>query len=107
MYKAVGIWTWPKDEDLESFEQHYDMTHYPLAEKLPEITRITVMTAGSEGRDAGIYRLAEVYWPDEDAFQRAAASPEWAAMAADAAFLMERYDVQLKAAVGEEQAAQV
>jgi hypothetical protein len=89
VYKAIGIWAWPKDEDLEAFEQHYETTHYPLAEKLPEI-----------------YRVAEVYWPDEASFQRAAVSAEWAAMAQDAAFMMDRYGVELKAASGEEQQAQ-
>ena len=107
MFKAIGIWTWPKDEDLAAFDQHYESTHYPLAEKLPEIVRVTVLKAGDDARESGIYRLAEVYWPDEDSFRRAAVSPEWAAMAADATLLMERYGVELKAAAGEEREAQM
>jgi uncharacterized protein (TIGR02118 family) len=105
MYKAIGIWTWPKDEDMESFERHYETTHYPLAEKLPEIERITLLKAGPEAKESGIFRVAEVYWPDEASFQRASVSEEWAAMAEDAAYMSERYGVELKAATGFEQAS--
>ena len=53
-----------------------------------------------------ICRVAEVYWPDEASFQRAATSRAWAEMVQDAAFMMERYGVELKAAAGEEQVAE-
>ena len=51
VYKAIGIWSWPKAEDLAAFEQHYDAVHYPLAEKLPGVNRITLMTNGEAGRE--------------------------------------------------------
>ena len=35
MYKAIGIWSWPRDEDRAQFDEHYEKVHYPLAEKLP------------------------------------------------------------------------
>jgi len=102
VYKAIGIWSWPKAEDLAAFEQHYVAVHYPLAEKLPGVNRITLMTNGEAGRESGIFRIAEVYWDDRAAFDRASESAEWQAMAADAMQLMERFDVTLTAADGEE-----
>jgi hypothetical protein len=35
VYKAIGIWSWPRDEDRAQFDEHYEKVHYPLAEKLP------------------------------------------------------------------------
>jgi uncharacterized protein (TIGR02118 family) len=102
VYKAIGIWSWPKAEDLAAFEAHYDAVHYPLAERLPEVSRITLMTADEGARETGIFRIAEVYWDDRAAFERASESAEWQAMAADAVQLMERFDVTLTAADGDE-----
>ena len=102
MYKAIGIWSWPREEDRAAFDQHYQAVHYPLAEKLPGIERITLLTSGEEARETGIFRVAEVYWSDREAYERASQSAEWEAMAADAMGLMERYDVTLTAANGEE-----
>jgi hypothetical protein len=49
-----------------------------------------------------MFRVAEVYFDDRAAFDRAADSAEWQAMAADAQRLMERFGVTLLAADGEE-----
>jgi uncharacterized protein (TIGR02118 family) len=102
LYKAIGIWSWPRDEDRAEFDEHYEKVHYPLAEKLPGARRITVLTAGANARASGMFRVAEVYFDDRATFDRAAASAEWRAMAADAQQLIERYGVTLSAADGEE-----
>jgi uncharacterized protein (TIGR02118 family) len=102
MYKAIGIWSWPRDEDRAEFDEHYEMVHYPLAEKVPGTRRITVLTGGENARASGMFRVAEVYFDDRAAFDRAAESPEWQVMAADAQQLIERYGVTLIAADGEE-----
>ena len=102
MYKAIGIWSWPRDEDRAQFDEHYEKVHYPLAEKLPGARRITVLTGGENARASGLFRVAEVYFDDRAAFDRAADSAEWQAMAADAQRLMERFGVTLLAADGEE-----
>lgn len=102
MYKAIGIWTWPREEDITDFERHYETVHYPLALKLPGLERVTVMRAAEDAREAGIFRLAECYWADRAAFEDAAASAEWTAMAADAMQIMATYGVELKAAHGVE-----
>ncbi len=87
---------------IAEFDEHYEKVHYPLAEKLPGVRRITVLTGGENARAFGVFRLAEVYWDDRAAFERASESQEWQAMAADAQHLMERYGVTLLAADGEE-----
>jgi uncharacterized protein (TIGR02118 family) len=102
MYKAIGIWSWPRDEDRAEFDEHYEKVHYPLAETLPGVRRITVLIGGENARASGVFRLAEVYWDDRAAFELASVSQEWQAMAADAQHLMERYGVTLLAADGEE-----
>jgi uncharacterized protein (TIGR02118 family) len=102
VYKAIGIWSWPRDEDRAQFDEHYEKVHYPLAEALPGARRITVLTAGENARASGMFRVAEVYFDDRAAFDRASASAEWQAMAADAQQLIERYGVTLLAADGEE-----
>jgi len=102
MYKAIGIWSWPRDQDRAEFDEHYEKVHYPLAEKLPGVRRISVLTGGENARASGVFRLAEVYWDDRTAFELASVSQEWQAMAADAQHLMERYGVTLLAADGEE-----
>jgi uncharacterized protein (TIGR02118 family) len=102
VYKAIGIWSWPRNEDRAQFDEHYEKVHYPLAEKLPGARCITVLTGGENARASGIFRVAEVYFDDRVAFDRAADSAEWQAMAADAQRLMERFGVTLLAADGEE-----
>ena len=102
MYKAIGVWSWPREEDRATFEHHYERVHFPLAEKLPGVRRITLLTGGENAREGGIFRLAEVYWDDLAAFERASESAEWKAMAADAMQLVKRYGVTLTAADGEE-----
>lgn len=102
MYKAIGVWSWPRDEDRAAFDEHYEKVHFPLAEKLPGVRRITLLDGGENARASGMFRVAEVYFDDRAAFERASASPEWQAMAADAQQLMDHYGVTLLAADGEE-----
>ena len=100
MYKAVGIWTWPKPEDVAAFEEHYANVHIKLADRIPHAERVTLMAPGETGRDANVYRLAEMYFADEGKFAEAAESQEWAAMVDDATQMIERFGVEMKAAHG-------
>jgi uncharacterized protein (TIGR02118 family) len=102
VYKAIGVWSWPRDDDLAEFERHYEQVHCPLAEKIPGVRRVTVLAGGQNARASGIFRLAEVYWDDREAFERASESEEWQVMAADAMQLIERYGVTMTVADGEE-----
>jgi uncharacterized protein (TIGR02118 family) len=103
MYKAVGVWTWPEDE--QGFEEHYVNVHLRTADGIPNVERLTLLKAGDSGRESGIYRIAEMYFRDEQAYAEAAGSPAWAAMVADATAMIERFGVALKAARGWETAS--
>jgi uncharacterized protein (TIGR02118 family) len=98
MYKAIGYWTWPNDVD--AFEEHYRTVHLPLAKALPNVQHVATFKADESGRDANIYRFAEIGWADKEAFTEALESDEWAAMSEDAAGMMERFGVQMHAAMG-------
>jgi uncharacterized protein (TIGR02118 family) len=100
VYKAVGIWSWPRDDERDAFDAHYRDAHVPAAEKLPGVHRITILDGGDDAREPGIYRIAEVYWENDEAFAQAARSAEWEAMAADASSMMERFGVTLSSAHG-------
>lgn len=104
MFKAVGIWTWPQLEDQQEFDEHYLNTHVVLATKLPGARRITLLRADDSARDAGIYRVAEVYWDGDEAFTAASESPEWAAMVEDATWMMGRFGIELTSVTGWETA---
>lgn len=71
--------------DVDAFEKHYFETHIPLAKKMPgfkkyEVSRRPVsVIAGAED----IYLVGTVYFDDLDAMQKAFASPEGRACAAD------------------------
>jgi uncharacterized protein (TIGR02118 family) len=100
VYKAVGIWSWPRDDDRTAFDEHYKTTHIPAAEKLPGVRRITILDGGDDAREPNIYRIAEVYWDSDEAFGQAAASAEWEAMVTDATWMMEHFGVTLSSAHG-------
>jgi uncharacterized protein (TIGR02118 family) len=102
MYKAIGVWSWPADQDLDEFDDYYENVHFPLATALPGIRRITALRAADDARASGFFRAAEIYWDDRAEFELTAASEEWQAMARDAGQLMERFGVTLTAATGEE-----
>lgn len=100
MYKAVGIWSWPRDDERAEFDAHYWQTHVPAARKLPGVQRITVLEAAEDAREPDIYKVAEVYWETDKSFADAAESAEWDAMVADAGGMMERFGVTLSSAHG-------
>jgi uncharacterized protein (TIGR02118 family) len=101
MYKAVSIWTAPKPEDLEAFEEYYWAVHVPFAAKIPRATRL-VLTRTADGMDAppAFYRVAELIFDNEDDFRQAVQSPQWAAVRADAERVIERFGVSLSSALG-------
>ncbi|RMG95756.1 MAG: EthD family reductase [Chloroflexi bacterium] len=74
MFKFVTIYRRVDDENaLETFFSH---THLPLAEQLPgllktEVARIT----GKPGGESRFHLMYELYFADEDSFNRALISP--------------------------------
>ena len=83
MAKLVAIYK--KPADVEAFEKHYFGTHIPLAKKMPGFRKYEISTEPisvlSEPTD--VYLIGTVYFDDLEAMQKAFASPEGRATAAD------------------------
>lgn len=103
MYKAVGIWSWPKDEDVEEFERYYVNEHIESTSGIPGVERLTMLKCGDTGKEVGIYRIAEMYFADKAAFEAAERSEGWATMVADATRMIDRFGVELKSVIGPEE----
>ncbi len=105
MYTLVAIWSAPRPEDAEAFEEHYRSTHGPAAAKVPGMQRfVTVRTdSGLEGGESGFYRVAEMCFASKADLEAAEHSSEWQALRADAGTMIERFGVTLTVGIGEEQ----
>ena len=74
-----------KPADVEAFEKHYFGTHIPLAKTMPGFRKYEVSSgpisvlAGA----ADVYLIGTVYFDDLRAMEKAFASPEGRATAAD------------------------
>lgn len=83
MARLVVMYKTPKD--AAAFERHYFDTHVPIAKKIPglrkyEISQGPVVTPAGP---SGFYLIATLHFDDMAAIQRAFASPEGQAAAAD------------------------
>lgn len=81
--KLVVMYTQPAD--TAEFDKHYLDVHMPLARQLPGLQRAEtgVFTAALDGGEQPFYRVAELYFADQDAMGAAFASDEGKATAAD------------------------
>ena len=82
MTKVIAVYRQPKD--ARSFDRYYAETHTPLAKKLPglrrlEVTRVTGAAAGT----SDVYQIAELYFDDAAARDKALASKEGKAVVDD------------------------
>jgi uncharacterized protein (TIGR02118 family) len=82
MTKLIALFRTPSD--TTAFDQHYDNVHTPLVRNYPglrkvEITRITGAPIG----ETKFYLMAEMYFDNKDAMDKALASPEGKAVARD------------------------
>lgn len=81
--KIVVLYTPP--DDPEAFERHFAGTHMTLASSIPGLRRaetgrlVTVLDGGAHN----FYRVAELYFADDQALQAALDSAEGKATAAD------------------------
>ena len=83
MARLVAIYK--KPADVEAFEKHYFETHIPLAKKMPGFRKYEV-SSGPVATLAGpsdIHLIGTVYFDDVESMQKAFASPEGRACAAD------------------------
>lgn len=76
--KLVVLYTQP--EDPAAFDAEYLNVHLPLVRKLPGLQRAETgtVTAALDGGELTYYRIAELYFADQDALNAAFGSPEGA-----------------------------
>jgi uncharacterized protein (TIGR02118 family) len=81
--KLVVLYAQPADP--AAFDEHYLGIHAPLVEKLPGLQRFETgrITAALDGGEQTYYRVAELYFADQEALGAAFGSPEGAATAED------------------------
>lgn len=82
MVKLVAMYRMP--EDTAKFDDHYDSIHTPLVKKWPGLKKLEVAkVTGAPIGEPKHYLMAEMYFEDQDALQRALGSPEGKAAARD------------------------
>lgn len=83
MMKLVALYTQP--DDPEGFDRHYRDVHGPLVDKVPGLHHWESArpVAAADGGELTYYRMAELYFPDQETFSAAMGSPEGNATAAD------------------------
>lgn len=105
MYKIMGVYWAPRPEDVDEFEKYYMEIHAPLGAKLPHLERIVLVRFDRSlgGGEPELFRGAEMFFKDEDAYEKAKASPEWDAMVEDARIMVERFEGKLESSAGWEE----
>jgi uncharacterized protein (TIGR02118 family) len=85
MFKVTVLYGHPKDVD--AFEKYYAETHLPLAGKINGVARIeiTKIVGTPDGSTPAFYRMAELYFTDEEQLKTSMGSLEGQATAADLA----------------------
>ena len=81
--KLVVLYTHPDDPGV--FDQHYFGTHMPLVGQLPGLERAETgqFVAALDGGEQTFYRVAELYFADQEALSAAFGSAPGQATAAD------------------------
>jgi uncharacterized protein (TIGR02118 family) len=81
--KLVVLYTQPADP--AAFDEHYLNVHAPLVHKLPGLDRLETgrITAALDGGEQTYYRVAELYFADQETLNAAFGTPEGAATGQD------------------------
>ena len=81
--KLVVLYTQPSDPG--AFDRHYFGTHVPLVQAIPGLQRFESgqFTSAIDGGEQTFYRVAEMYFADQEALGAAFGSDEGQATAAD------------------------
>ena len=75
MVKLVALYRKPADP--AAFDQAYFETHVPLVQKIPKLRRVEVARiTGAPRGEPEFYLMAEMYFDDKAAMDRATVSPE-------------------------------
>jgi uncharacterized protein (TIGR02118 family) len=82
MARLLAMYKTPKDP--AAFDKYYFSTHVPLAKKIPGLKRYDVSkSVHAPGGKAPYYMIATLHFDSTEAIQKAFASPEGQATAAD------------------------
>jgi uncharacterized protein (TIGR02118 family) len=83
MARLVAIYK--KPADVEAFKRHYFETHIPLAKAMPGFRKYEVSSAPVSvlAGPSDVFLIGAVYFDDLESMQKAFASPEGRATAAD------------------------
>ena len=81
--KLVVLYSQPADPG--AFESHYLEVHAPLVEQIPGLERweSARLVAAADGGEETYFRITELYFADQGAFESALGSPEGQATAED------------------------
>jgi uncharacterized protein (TIGR02118 family) len=81
--KLVVLYAQPDDAD--AFDRHYLDVHGPLVEKVPGLQRFegARLVAAADGGELAFFRIAELWFADQESLSAGLASPEGQATAAD------------------------
>jgi uncharacterized protein (TIGR02118 family) len=81
--KLVVLYTHP--DDPGAFDRHYFDIHLPLVRQIPGLLRAETgrFVGALDGGARSYYRVAELYFPDQEAMNEGFASDLWRATAAD------------------------
>src|ERR1700712_605368 len=81
--KLVVLYT--QSDDADAFDNHYLGVHAPLVEKVPGLQRweSARIVAAPDGGEQTYFRMAELYFGDQDALEAGLCSAQGEAAAAD------------------------
>jgi uncharacterized protein (TIGR02118 family) len=76
---------YPKPKDVEAFDRHYFEIHVPLAKKIPGLRKYEVSDGPitTSVGTSNVHRIGTLHFDDLAAIEKAFASPEGRAAAAD------------------------
>lgn len=76
MIKSVVLWNLPEGMTSEEFERRYFEEHVPLVKCRPGVYKYvtTKFRPNPDGSQPKYYRMAEIYYLDADALQKASSS---------------------------------
>jgi uncharacterized protein (TIGR02118 family) len=83
MLKITVLYGHPMSPD--DFEKYYEEKHAPIASKMSGVLRfeLTRFSSGPDGTRPAFYRMAELYFKDQEQMLAAMASPEGQAAISD------------------------
>jgi uncharacterized protein (TIGR02118 family) len=97
MLKLVVLLRRREGMSLEEFERYWRERHLPLVAKIPRLRRLVLsrVLPDPTGSPPVFDAVVEDWFDDREALNAASASPEWAAVLADAPNLLDMARLQL------------